>query len=307
MSSQPRVAQLRSAIVPLMGWKDRVNRAVGLATGYEFRRVRRRRRSSAGQPARMVPPATGSPDRLLPSPVFVFCSVRSGSTLLRVVLNSHPQVFAPHEVHLRHLRVREATERVTEAMRALGLNHGDLEHLLWDRVMHHELQRSGKQIFVNKTPGNAFIWRRIAKCWPEAKYIFLLRHPLAIATSWHGIRPRFNLDEAARDVLHLMNFVEEARRELSGLTVRYEDLTSDPLGETRRICEFLDVPWTPAMLEYGEHDQGRFKAGLGDWGEKIESGRVQPTRPLPEPHEVPETLRDLCEAWGYLGETSKAV
>ncbi|XDO64283.1 sulfotransferase [Streptomyces sp. RLB1-33] len=49
----------------------------------------------------VAPPAP----RLVDSPVFVLSSVRSGSTLLRVLLNSHSQIRAPHEMHLRTVHV----------------------------------------------------------------------------------------------------------------------------------------------------------------------------------------------------------
>jgi hypothetical protein len=52
-------------------------------------------------------PVPQSAHRLLPDPVFVISSVRSGATLLRVqlLLNSDPQIRAPHEMHLRTLSV----------------------------------------------------------------------------------------------------------------------------------------------------------------------------------------------------------
>ena len=53
-------------------------------------------------------------------------------------------------------------------------------------------------------------------------------------------------------------------------------------------------------------DQGQDKVvepilvGLGDWSEKIKSGRIQPPKPLPKIEEIPEELLDLTRAWGYL-------
>jgi hypothetical protein len=93
--------------------------------------------------------------------------------------------------------------------------------------------------------------------------------------------------------------IEAARHTYDGHTVRYEDITADPERETRRLCEFLGVAWEPGMLDYGQFDHGRMKAGLGDWSEQIKSGQVQAPKPLPAPEEVPEALRALTEAWGY--------
>jgi hypothetical protein len=54
------------------------------------------------------------------------------------------------------------------------------------------------------------------------------------------------------------------------------------------------------MLEYGESAPRRYKAGLGDWSDKIKSGRIQPAEPPPGPDEIPEKLRPIAKAWGYL-------
>src|SRR5215207_5047779 len=51
----------------------------------------------ASPPPRELRTAAG--DRLLVAPAFVLSSVRSGSTLLRVLLATHSQIHAPHELH----------------------------------------------------------------------------------------------------------------------------------------------------------------------------------------------------------------
>ncbi|RCG32059.1 sulfotransferase [Sphaerisporangium album] len=242
-------------------------------------------------------------DRLLTAPVFVMSPVRSGSTLLRSMLNAHPELHAPHELHVRRLSVGYGTALAEKAMAELGHNQADLEHLLWDRVLHRELVRSGKRYIVDKTPANAFAYKRISTCWPDARFIFLLRHPVSIATSWFeaGAGKR-TPEEAAADALRYMRAVERARTALPGPTVRYEDLTSDPEKETRAICDHLGIAWDPAMLRYGEPDV--LVKGLGDWKDKIRSGAVQPGRELPRPEDVPGPLRPMCESWGYLPGTA---
>ena len=277
---------------------------LGRATGFEATRVarpkgRRRRRTSR---ARLDP----AHDRLLVAPVFILASIRSGSTLLRMLLGNHSQLHAPHELHLRGVKVHLVKRNSVKAMRELGLDEAALEYFLWDRVLDRELQRSGKKYIVNKTPSDVFMWRRIAQCWPDARFIFLLRHPLAVARSRQAYHPNQDLETNARKVLGYMNALEEARQELPGLTVRYEEVTADPEAATRRMCDFLGLEWEPGMLEYGRRDAGPYVRGLGDWGEEIKSGRVLPPRPLPPDEEVPELLRDICEAWGYARETVAA-
>ncbi|HZC52557.1 MAG TPA: sulfotransferase, partial [Mycobacterium sp.] len=139
--------------------------------------------------SRSMPPSgpSGYPalagDRLLERPVFVLSTVRSGSTLLRVMLDTHSAIHAPHETHLSDLRVVFNSRLADEAMAEVGLDEVQLEFLLRDRVLHRELTRHGKRVLVNKTPNDAFRWRRIVECWPDVRFIFLLRHPAAIADS----------------------------------------------------------------------------------------------------------------------------
>ncbi|WP_461033352.1 sulfotransferase family protein [Streptomyces mayteni] len=290
----------------------KINAALGWVTGFQVRRTRpgsAAPRSIAPPRAagtRSViaprPPADPVRDRLLRRPVFIIAPVRSGSTLLRLTLNAHSRLHAPHELHFRRLEVAHATRLAERSLGLLGLDQAELEHLLWDRVLHRELARSGKETLVEKTPGNAFVFRRIATCWPDARFLFLLRHPAAVARSWHEADPvKRNPEHAAHDALRYLNAVERARRALPGHTVRYEELTGDPEATLRSVCDFLDVSFEPGMLEYGQVPgaTARLEKGLGDWREKVRSGRVQPARELPPPEELPAVLREICETWDY--------
>ena len=292
-----------------MAWKralkTRVNSTLRRATGHELQPVRttapkpRKRRRHPEIALATMPPEV----RLLTAPVFIISSIRSGSTLLRAILGSHSQLHAPHELHLSRLGVRLRSRNARNAMAAIGLDEAGLEHLLWDRLLHRQLSLSGKTTVVNKTPSDAFIWRRIAATWPDARFVFLLRHPLSIAQSRQAAHPKDPLDQHIARTLTFMTAVEEARQALPGLTVRYEDLTDDPEAVTRKLCEFLGVPWEHGMLDYGSRNGGDFVKGLGDWTDRIRSGTVQPARPLPSPDEVPGSLREISRAWGYLPET----
>jgi hypothetical protein len=288
-----------------MTWHRKVNNAFIKYAGFQLNRVGKAEPPAEPAPEELVrPPEDPRIDRLLAAPIFILSPVRSGSTLLRAMLNAHSMLHAPHELHVRRLFVNFGTPLAESAMNALGHNRADLEHLLWDRVLHRELVKSGKRFMVDKTPANAFAYKRIKACWPDAQFIFLLRHPASIAASWHEADPEKRTpEEAALDALRYMKAVERARKALSGLTVRYEDLTAEPEKETRRICEFLDVPWEDGMLTYGELSVA--EKGLGDWKDKIRSGTVQPGRDLPSPDEIPEALKPMSVSWDYLPRTAE--
>lgn len=280
-----------------MRLKKAVNAALVRATGYQLQKPLPRRE------ARLQ---LGPGDRLLQKPTFILCTVRSGSTLLRVLLNSHSQIHSPHELHMRDMSVQVRGEAVAKSLTEVGLDSRRLEYLLWDRMLHRELTEAGKSVLVNKTPSDALIADRILECWPDARFIFLLRNPAAIVRSRQAARPQDSPERNVQMVLRYAQAAEEARRAHPGLTVRYEDLAADPRAETKRLCEFLGVDWEPAMLDYGSFDHGPFRSGLGDWGEKIRSGRVQPPSEPPPSEETPPELRELAQAWGYLPVRSGA-
>src|SRR4051812_25665578 len=246
-----------------------VKRAVlrGLrARGYELRRTGARKRPAGLRPG----------DRLLVAPAFILSSVRSGSTLLRVLLDSHSQLHAPHELHLRDIVVQINKRPARKAMIELDLGAKKLQYLLWDRLLQREVTAHGKRYLVNKTPTDVFIAPRILECWPDARFVFLLRHPAAIARSRASARPQDSAERNLAAVRRYTDALERARNTLPGLDVRYEDLTQDPERELRRLCDFLGVRFEPAMLDYDRFDHGAYRVGLGDWTDKIRSGKIQP-------------------------------
>ena len=216
------------------------------------------------------------------------------------MLNTHSEIHAPHETHLSGLRVAINGRYATQAMAEIGLDEVQLEYLLRDRVLHRELMRHGKSVIVNKTPGDAFRWKRILECWPDARFIFLLRHPAAIADSLARAHPNRKNERVIQGVLRHTVAVEQARTKHGGLTVRYEDITIDPEKEMKRVCEFLGVDWEPSMIDYGQGEHGGFQRGLGDWSERIRSGKVQPVERLPTRDEIPPGLLDISTKWGYV-------
>src|ERR1700747_2726393 len=154
-----------------------LNSVLVRATGYQLSRP------LAGR-AWKLPKADDG--RLLTAPVFVFSAPRSGSPLLRVILGSHSQLYAPPELPLKHLGVRADTQWIQASLDGLELTNEDLQHMLWDCVIFEALRRGAKPRLVVKTPSNVLFWERIAAAWPDAKFVFLLRHPAAAVASLHS-------------------------------------------------------------------------------------------------------------------------
>ncbi|GAA4263441.1 sulfotransferase family protein [Dactylosporangium darangshiense] len=246
--------------------------------------------------------------RLVPHPVFLLSSVRSGSTLLRCILNSHPLIYAPHELHLRRLDAKTDGEYTKLAMATLGYSDEQLRFLLWDGVLSDLLRRSGKSVFVDKSPGNVFIHDDLRRCWPGARFIILRRHPADIVTSIVNAGDGRVEATATNLVLRYGVALDAVVDEVPGTpVVRYEDLTRDPAAVCRVLCRFLDVPFDEEMLNYGRYDHGPLIYGIGDWGEKIHSGKVCAPSSTAG-HKATGDLASMCRRWGYaVDERSRAT
>src|SRR5262249_22597025 len=157
--------------------------------------------------------------RLVESPVIILSTTRSGSTLLRCLLDAHPAVRAPHELHVADLHVQLASPYAQLSLDVAGLEVGEGEDLLLGRLLHRELVRSGKQVIVDKVPGNVLIWERLARAWPAARFVFLLRHPANIVASAVEAGPDRDREELTAQVLRYMTRLQTedyARALISG-------------------------------------------------------------------------------------------
>ena len=176
----------------------------------------------------------------------------------------------------------------------------DLENLLWDRMLDMTLRQSGKKIIVDKTPQNTFAWKRIHRMWPKARFIYLLRHPVRVAESMRAAWPNADLAEQYEKATSYAVAINEARTAVDGLTVRYEDLTTDPVAVARLLCTWLEIPFEPSITDYLSHDHGNFEGRLGDWKDTIKSGVIRPAAPDPTLDEIPEGLREASALLGYI-------
>ena len=163
-------------------------------------------------------PADGDTARLVRSPVFVIAADPSSLPALRRALATHPLLHAPNDLGLVMIGVDLTSSYVQLAMEAAGLGARELEHLLWDRILHHALISSGKAVVVDTEPDLIQHWHRVHECWPAARFVFLTSGEPA--------------DEA----------LEEARFLVDGHEISQPDLDADPSRVVAGLCDFLGVP-----------------------------------------------------------------
>jgi hypothetical protein len=133
------------------------------------------------------------------------------------------------------------------------------------------LEASGAERLLDKTPAYSLVLDFLAKLYPNARYVVLTRNPFAIWASF--VESFFDGDH---EVAHAHNPILERyvpaiarflrERPVPVCPVGYEALVADPESEVARICEFLELPFEPSMIDYGrgEAAQGEVTRGLGD-------------------------------------------
>ncbi len=279
-------------------------------------------------PTPLTPPQIGpvAPNTLRdaagrPPMPFIVGSGRCGSTLLRLMLDSHPQLAIPDETHFVPQLARLAARGASVGQLADALcantrwaNWGiSRENLLarTDRADAPPLEallrafyegyadRFGKRRYGDKTPPYVFEMPLVRQLFPDARFVHLIRDGRDVALSmrekaWWGPR---SLAETAAWWTHT---ITTARAHGSGapdyLEVRYEDLVQAPEMTLRSICEFIELPWDAAMLRYHERADDRLQELTGfrsETGEYISTERVRDLHTLTR--EPPNASR--IEAW----------
>lgn len=202
------------------------------------------------------PKALAEERQTSPAPIFVIGSPRSGTTLLRLVLDSHPRISCGEETHfLRDLH--SVVGRHWDLVATYGLERDWwLARLrgLYEDFQREVLTRSGKARWAEKDPTYTLLLDFIEELFPDALYIHLLRDGHDVVASF---RDRWGYRSAARAArTEWARYVEAARSfgDRVGperfLEVRYERLVADPEPEGRRLFAFLGEDFVPAVLDF---------------------------------------------------------
>jgi len=219
----------------------------------------------------------------------ILSAPRSGSTLLRVMLAGHPDVFAPPELHLLQSdNLQQWQDRLGGSYLDEGLLRAFMELKGIDADQAREQisilvkrkagigevydilqQEVGGRLLVDKSPsyaGHFGTLQRAEALIDEAYYICLIRHPYAVVESYvrnrmdrltdsRGTDPYQTAEEvwtvSNRNMMRLMANVDAGR----SLIVRFEDLVTDPEATAKEVCSFLDLPYDTAMIRPYDGDR----------------------------------------------------
>ena len=292
------------------------------------RRERLQREREAKREARRARKQAQKPK---PMP-FVVGVNRSGTTLLRMMLDAHPELAIPPETHFLPAlfkemnKARKEGERMTPEQVTAFLT----EHRRWGDfgLDPDELTRrlaalkrprpklvlrafyglyaegQGKPRYGDKTPGYVKQMGIVQRALPEARFIHLIRDGRDVALSREDRTAGEDLS-VERHAKIWKRRISRARRQAPRLKhyreFRYEDLVADPEPVLRQICDFIELPFDAAMLEYHERSADRLQEIARDLDSE-DGGAHRPAEERIEAHSlVTEAPReDRVERWRRL-------
>lgn len=217
-------------------------------------------------------------------PIFVLSCERSGSTLLRYIIDTHPQVCSPAHLHLGQLcsnlytsifySLGQTLEVTDEATRE-RLVAGEVRAIV-DEFMQRYARAKGKQMWCEKTTENLRYLPFLRDVFPDAKYLCLYRNCMDVVHSSIecgrlGFLPELvpyvqkrpdNLVAAMVDswvekTTTLLEF--ELAHPSQCFGIKYETLVVEPLQTLPAIFAALGLDWNENLLKAvfsTEHDQG---------------------------------------------------
>lgn len=248
------------------------------------------------------------------SPTFLVGAERSGTTLLRLMVDSHPEITCIENLDyvinaveangsfpsLTDYAVRLETETVYSTSGfSLDMSLPDLAAVANDFVAQRKVAAGKSSVAVMAHDGLDAILR----IWPNAKFIHIVRDPRGVALSakafeW-GTAVYFGIARWA-DLMDEWDRVTAAMEPDRVMEIRFEDLVTDHETVLASVCGFLGHSYTDEMLSYAdETDYERpIAAKATDWRAAITDREMQ---------EIEARVGDRLTAKGYEASSLAAI
>ncbi|HTP06392.1 MAG TPA: sulfotransferase [Nitrospirota bacterium] len=237
-------------------------------------------------------------------PIFMIGTQRSGSNLLRLMLNQLPEIAAPHPPHILQRIMPLVSvygdlgqdpnfaQLVEDVCRLVELNPVPWEGVKLDRdaIARHCRERSpvalhgavydkcaeakGAATWCCKSLANIKYVSQIESYFRKPKYIYLYRDGRDVAVSFHkAVVGEKHFYHIAREWAATQELALHIRKEMEPgrfLDISYEELTGDPQRTAQDICDYLGLPFRDAMLDYYRTEEARRAASSSElWGNVV--------------------------------------
>ncbi len=230
-------------------------------------------------------------------PIFIIGTERSGSNLLRLLLNAHSDISVPHPPHIiRYFAELEASYGDLNQESNFRRLIRDVLSLIKTHIYPWEIEVDGEALFREAQPRDLFgiyygvynqylryagkkRWackstfmihhaERVRKTFPAARFLWLVRDPRDVAASsqrsvFNPFHPYLTAALWSKQQAEGFRLMESLPKE-SLMLIKYEDLIGSPEKTLRQLCEFLNEPYEPAMLEYHQGDAAKKSSGLSE-------------------------------------------
>lgn len=205
------------------------------------------------------------------APIFIIGTGRSGTTLLRQMLNAHPRIHITHEAsfysYARHAPVDVSASQWLEryfqtySYAYLGLDPATVRAALpadlprdrivdaYTTILKAKAAQKGRVRWGDKNPLDTHNLAQIFADFPDARVVYITRDPRPTVHSFN--RMPFGTSSALFNCLlcrlqfdHIQPYLDRI------LEVRLEDLSRDPRSVMQTILRFVDEPWHDAVLDH---------------------------------------------------------
>ncbi len=231
-------------------------------------------------------------------PVQIIGTQRSGSNLLRLMLNQIPEVIAPHPPHILKtffplmkyygdlsmdsnfdLLISDVCEFVklnavpwnnsildTQAIRSQCLERSLFE--VYRKIYEVNAIHKGKKVWVNKSMRNVYHIDLFEKNGFLPLLIHLVRDGRDVSLSFMrtivGEKHIYHLAKQWKNDQEISDYYIAKYGPSRAIRVKYEDLIEDPSGQIKSICAFLKVPYTDDIFKYYTSNESILAARSGD-------------------------------------------
>jgi len=229
------------------------------------------------------------------NPIFIIGTERSGTNLLRLILNSHSAISVPHPPHIMKLfsplvpfygnlaKDLNFKRLIADVCRMVELHPYpweitlDRERIYRDAaareliciyfaIYDQYLEHSGKERWCCKSTFMIDHVADILRFYPDARFIFLTRDGRDVAVSakssiFNHYHVYYSAKRWQREQRTGLDWLEKlSARQIKLL--KYEELTTDPSGKVKDLCDFLDLPYDEKMLEYYRLNEAKKSGAL---------------------------------------------
>jgi len=217
------------------------------------------------------------------TPIFIVGSSRSGTTLLQMIINSHPDLAIYGEVHYfdeivklfdkedsfnttkdieyffevqlkraYHVRLLPKFDLVIQRVKEKLLSGDASKSDIYRLIIESYAELESKRRYGDKTNEHIRYVEELLTLFPDAKIIHIIRDARDVVSSM------ISMPWASNDILANtlrwraeISYIQRCVDDKSHIyEVRYEDLIKNPEKICRGLCGFIEEPFAPEMLEY---------------------------------------------------------